>query len=51
MALTTNGDAIAKTVFLANGDTAENWREITEEEAEQMRRTQDEAAAKALEQF
>ena len=30
----TNGEAYGKQVFLGNGDSASNWREITDAEAE-----------------
>ena len=45
----TNGEAIAKTVFLATGDTAENWHEITDAEAKRMMRDKEEAAAEDYE--
>lgn len=32
----TNGEAYGKTVWLATGDSAANWREITDEEADQI---------------
>ena len=31
----TNGDTFAKVVYLGKNDSADNWREVTEEEKEQ----------------
>ena len=39
----TNGKAFGKTVWLASGDRPENWREVTDEEAETMRTDLEEA--------
>ena len=36
----TNGEIYGKTVFLGNGDSPDNWREITDEEFEK-RQTDD----------
>jgi hypothetical protein len=32
----TNGETFGKTVYLGNGDSIDNWHEITEEEAERL---------------
>ncbi len=32
----TNGDTCGKEVYLGKNDTPDNWREITDEEAEQL---------------
>lgn len=32
----TNGDTCGKEVYLGKNDTTDNWREITDEEAEQL---------------
>lgn len=33
----TNGDAFGKVVYLGKNDSADNWREVTDEEAERMK--------------
>ena len=45
----TNGEAIAKTVYLADGASSADWREITEAEAEVLMRDNEEAAAEDYE--
>lgn len=37
-----NGKAFGKEVFLGNNDSPENWREITDEEAEALQQTESE---------
>ena len=32
----TNGEAFGKTIYLGINDSAENWHEITDEDAEEM---------------
>ena len=32
----TNGEAFGKVVYLGKNDSADNWHEITDEEAEEM---------------
>lgn len=39
----TNGEAFGKTIWLASGDRPENWREVTDAEAETMRTDLEEA--------
>ena len=34
----TNGETYGKTVYLAQNDSAENWREITDAEAEELQK-------------
>ena len=34
----TNGEAFGKVVYLGINDSAENWHEITDEEAEELRK-------------
>ena len=34
----TNGETYGKTVYLAQNDTADNWREITDAEAEELQK-------------
>jgi hypothetical protein len=34
----TNGEVFAKEIFLGSGDSAENWREITDAEAEELQK-------------
>lgn len=38
----TNGEAYAKIIDLAEGDRAENWHEITEEEYQEILKEQEE---------
>lgn len=37
-----NGNAFGKEVFLGRNDSPENWREITDEEAEALQQTESE---------
>ena len=37
----TNGETFGKTIYLAQNDTADNWREITDAEAEELQKTQE----------
>ena len=37
----TNGETYGKTVYLAQNDTAENWREITDAEAEELQKVEE----------
>ena len=37
----TNGKTFGKTVYLARNDTAENWREITDAEAEELQKVEE----------
>lgn len=39
----TNGEAFGKEVYLGSNDSAENWREITDAEAEEMQALKEEA--------
>lgn len=39
---------LGKTVALGRNDSAENWREITQEEADAFRRAQEEASKAAV---
>lgn len=41
----TNGEAFGKTVWLASGDDGSGWREVTDAEAEAMKRDLEEAQA------
>lgn len=34
----TNGEAFGKVVYLGTNDSTDNWREITDEEAEKLQR-------------
>ncbi len=34
----TNGEAFGKEIYLGSSDSAENWREITDKEAEKMQK-------------
>lgn len=36
----TNGVAFGKEIFLGESDSAENWREITDEDAEKLQKEQ-----------
>jgi hypothetical protein len=36
----TNGEAFGKVVYLGINDSASNWHEITDEEAEEMQNTE-----------
>lgn len=38
----TNGEAYGKVVYLGENDSADNWHEITDEEAEEMQNTESE---------
>ena len=40
----TNGEVFAKEIFLGSGDSAENWREITEKEYNEILKAQEEKA-------
>lgn len=35
----TNGETFGKVVYLGTNDSADNWHEITDEEAEKLQRT------------
>lgn len=37
----TNGETYGKTVYLAQNDTAENWHEITDAEAEELQKVEE----------
>ena len=37
----TNGKTYGKTVYLAQNDSADNWREITDAEAEEMQNVEE----------
>ena len=39
-----NGEVMGKVIFLGSGDSADNWWEITDEEAEEIRAKQEEGA-------
>lgn len=41
----TNGEAFGKTVWLASGDDGSSWSEVTDAEAEVMKRDMEEAQA------
>ena len=41
----TNGEAFGKTVWLASGDDGSGWSEVTDAEAEVMKRDMEEAQA------
>jgi hypothetical protein len=38
----TNGEAFGKVVYLGINDSADNWHEITDEEAEELQNTESE---------
>lgn len=38
----TNGEAFGKVVYLGKNDSASNWHEITDEDAEEMQNTESE---------
>lgn len=40
----TNGKTFGKEVYLGSGDKTENWQEITDAEAEEMKKAQEETA-------
>ena len=40
-----NGETMGKVIFLGSGDSADKWWEITDEEAEEIRREQEMAEA------
>ena len=37
----TNGKTYGKTVYLAQNDSADNWREITDAEAEELQKVEE----------
>ena len=37
----TNGNAFLKTVWLAQNESADNWREITDAEAEELQKAEE----------
>ena len=37
----TNGNAFLKTVWLAQNESADNWREITDAEAEELQKVEE----------
>ena len=37
-----NGETMGKVIFLGNGDSPDNWREITDEEAAEIRKAEEE---------
>ena len=39
----TNGEVIGKEVFLGTGDSADNWHEITEAEAQEIMNSEEES--------
>lgn len=39
----TNGEVIGKEVFLGTGDSADNWHEITEAEAQEIMESEEES--------
>lgn len=39
-----NGETMGKVIFLGNGDSPDNWREITDEEAAEIRKAEEEKA-------
>lgn len=39
----TNGEAFGKEVFLGTGDSADNWHEITEAEAQERMNSEEES--------
>ena len=39
----TNGEIIGKEVFLGTGDSADNWHEITEAEAQEIMESEEES--------
>ena len=45
----TNGEAFGKTVWLASGDDGSKWSEVTDAEAEVMKRDMEEAQAEDYE--
>ena len=38
----TNGETFGKVVYIGKNDSADNWHEITDEEAEEMQNTKSE---------
>jgi len=44
----TNGETFGKVVYLGINDSADNWREITDEEAQQLQNTESEIKYKML---
>ena len=38
----TNGEAFGKVVYLGKNDSADNWHEITDEDAEELQNTESE---------
>ena len=36
-----NGETMGKVIFLGNGDSPDNWREITDEEAAEIRKAEE----------
>ena len=44
----TNGEAFGKVVYLGKNDSADNWHEITDEEAEEMQTAELETEYKML---
>ena len=45
----TNGETFGKTVYIGNGDSIDNWHEITEEEAERLQNTETPTETEATE--
>ena len=39
-----NGETMGKVIFLGNGDSPDNWREITDEDAAEIRKAEEEKA-------
>ena len=37
----TNGDTYGKEVYLGHNDSPDNWREITDSEAEELKKSED----------
>lgn len=44
-----NGEVLSKLVYIGANDSVDNWREITDEEAAEIRRQQEEEAERELE--